>query len=355
MTERPTLLARLAGKLSNHPETVATEALGHILSVSEGTREALRGFLKPIGTDLPPIGRVQTEATGDEGERPDLSCRDSEGWERVLVECKFWAGLTENQPVTYLERLPDDRASALLVVSPSRRLETLWQELKRRTGGLELHSENRATEMRWAEVDNNRRLVLTSWRHLLEKLADASGDPGTLNDIRQLQGLAEQQDSEAFLPLRPEQLEPGFPRLMGHLNRLVDRVSSRILQPDQYDWAERKRMQKRWEDGPFQYMAVAGFNTWFGVNFPYWAKYEETPLWFGFQESAWEHEDDIVRKLGSLCDEDHPRYKSEEGIIPIHLKVGVEYDEVVDDVVRQLADIARLLQAPVPKEPRADS
>src|SRR5207249_4737659 len=36
--------------------------------------------------------------------RPDM-CRFDGGAPRVLIENKFWAGLTENQPVEYLRRL----------------------------------------------------------------------------------------------------------------------------------------------------------------------------------------------------------------------------------------------------------
>lgn len=46
--------------------------------------------------------------------------------ERLLVELKFWAGLTDNQPVAYLKKLPTDCHSALLEVAPARRIESLW-------------------------------------------------------------------------------------------------------------------------------------------------------------------------------------------------------------------------------------
>lgn len=117
MTTRPTLLAHLAAKLSHQPETVATEALGHILHGSEAGTNALREFLQSAGVDVGRINTVSTEVTGDGGERPDLACMDGNGTERVLVEAKFWAGLTTNQPTTYLDRLPEtDRQPCSLLL-----------------------------------------------------------------------------------------------------------------------------------------------------------------------------------------------------------------------------------------------
>ena len=342
MTTRPTLLAHLASKLSHQPETVATEALGHILRGSEAARNALQEFLQSAGVDVGRINTAWTEVTGDDGERPDLACMDGNGRERVLLEVKFWAGLTANQPATYLDRLPDDRPSALLVVAPSIRLETLWPELKARAGEFPMGNEGSATEVRWVSAGDNRHLILTSWTSLLRRLEGAADDEQARSDIRQLQGLADQQDSEEFLPLRAEQLSPEIPRLILNLSRLVDEVSSRIFATD---WARRDRMQKRWDEGPYQYMMVAGLSTWFGVNYGHWKNYETTPLWFGFNSSAWEHEEQILLSLEPIRHKTPPQYLEDEGIIPIHLPTATEYEKVVDDVVGQLAYVAELLKS----------
>ena len=96
--DEQTLLAHLSGKFSHQPELVATEALGHILSSSEPSREALRGILQANGLDIGTISSIQTEVIGDEGERPDLVCSDRAGEERLLIEAKFWAGLPSTNP-----------------------------------------------------------------------------------------------------------------------------------------------------------------------------------------------------------------------------------------------------------------
>ena len=351
MTEKLTLLAQLSKKLSHHPELVATEALGHILAGSEPAREALRAFLQANGPDIGTIATVRTEATGDDRERPDLACSDQEGKEHLLIEAKFWAGLTDNQPVTYLRRLGDERASALLVVAPSQRFETLWPELTRRvseTDDIDWADGGKDAEVRWASIGKHRLLMLTSWRLLLGSLAtrtSAAGDVQTTNDIQQLQGLADLQGSEAFLPLRREQLGPEFPRLYGHLIRLVDDATDRAYETD---WAAKRGMLRTWVSGGLhQYMKLGGFYSWFGLRYDLWARYRDTPLWFGFQDDVFsKHERDLRSKLAPLQRMNPPKFIDSEQAIPITLLTGAEYSAVLDDVVNQLKDIADLLQSP---------
>ena len=70
---------------------------------------------------------------GTKGERLDLVAYDAGGSERVLIEAKFWAGLTDNQPNTYLARLlRAGEPAVLLFVAPEQRLVTVWTEIRGR-------------------------------------------------------------------------------------------------------------------------------------------------------------------------------------------------------------------------------
>ena len=133
-SEHDTLLAHLASKLFDRHEDIAVEALGYIFK-SNQARRVLEEMLRARGADVGSIEEVQTQVIGTEGERPDLAGLDRDNQERVLIEAKFWAGLTDNQPVAYLERLPANTPSALLFVAPASKLEPLWDELCQRAGG----------------------------------------------------------------------------------------------------------------------------------------------------------------------------------------------------------------------------
>ena len=98
MTNNNSLLAHLAWKLTNQTETLATEALGYILSHSVAARQALQETVGTGDTPVGPIARVGTEVRGEKDERLDLVGFDEQGVERVLIEVKFWAGLTPNPP-----------------------------------------------------------------------------------------------------------------------------------------------------------------------------------------------------------------------------------------------------------------
>lgn len=345
MTARPTVLARLAWKFSHQPETVATEALGHILSESEAARNALGGFLRTHGADIGSVSRVETEVIGEEGEIPDLACRDQDSQERLLIELKFWAGLTDNQPVTYLKRLGKNKPSALLVVAPSLRIEPLWPELKRRVRQemeVEPVEEETAREVRLAMVGTGRRLMLASWPVLLETLesrARASRDVQAVEDIRQLVGLAELQDRDAFLPLRPEHLDPEIARLIPNLRRLVRDVSERVLGTD---WADGHGYAFAQAGGLYRFMSLGGCPVWFGLKYPLWSRFESSPLWVGFQQRA--RDQNVPRRLQERWGEKAPYSLSAEDVVPIYVPTGSEYHEVLDEVVKQLQRLAGLLQ-----------
>ena len=79
------------------------------MSNSPAARRALADTLKDGGIEVGPIDRVETWEIGKEGEIPDLVCFDDKGEKQVLIEAKFWADLTKNQPNQYLKQLLEDR------------------------------------------------------------------------------------------------------------------------------------------------------------------------------------------------------------------------------------------------------
>lgn len=129
-----TVLSHIVRKrFSAEYENVATEALAFIVQSSEAAKRGLMKLFHGIAPDLPSL---QFRTQQNEGSaRPDM-CGLSDGIPRVFIENKFWAGLTENQPVTYLGILSKyDKPCILLVVVPEARQETMWRELLRRLTG----------------------------------------------------------------------------------------------------------------------------------------------------------------------------------------------------------------------------
>lgn len=348
---RPTLLAKLAPLFGAQTENLAVEALGHILSGSEALREVLATVVRAGGADVGPIARVATQAALDGGERPDLVGFDADGTGRVLVEAKFWAGLTDNQPVGYLDRLGNacgSGPSALLFVAPEARMESLWSELRRLIEaskcGLRFDQSKRKSAIRSADVGADRWLMLVSWKYLLGGMEVQAGDAHTKMDIQQLRGLAERQDEEAFLPLRREEFAPEIPRRLRGLRRLVDDATDRARAKGLLDTEKLNVTSKPWGYG--RYVRIAGQTAWFGVHVHLWARRGSTPLWLWF----W---DDGLDVLESLHGTTPPKPGKHDRFVPTYLPVGEEREAVLDAIVERLAEVADRI-SPEPQPPASE-
>ena len=344
--KQQTLLAHLAlqKKFSDKYENIAVEALGHILSTSPAAVRALEDVLQTGGAAIGEIARVETQASGEEGTRPDLAGRDTEGVERVLIEAKFGAGLTENQPVTYLERLPENQSSVLLFVAPAERLESLWTELCRLVAEAEIVLSS--GPLRSATTSGKRRLMLISWTDLLDRMApraSTSRESHTESDIHQLRGLAEQMDKEVFLPLRPEELGPEFPCRLRSLEQLVDNVIERLEQKELA--AKVKGGASRSNTAYGERLQLSGAGAWFGIDHWKWAEVRDTtPLWLHFN-AAWHSVQpfseirECLQPLGPELFEDG----DDVLVVPIYPPVSVEYDAVLNAVVARIKEVAELI------------
>ena len=339
------LLAYLAYKFGGQTETIATEALGYILSRSEAARNALRDMIGIGGVDVGRIARAQTEVIGKKMERVDLSAYNDAGEERVLIEAKFWAGLTGNQPAVYLERLPNDgEPAALLFVAPAARLETLWPHLQGRAKGkgFALGGGSETGDLRTAAVAGSSRfLMLTSWRALLGAMASRAsvdGDSSAERCILELNGLCEQQDTVAFLPIREGEFGPEFPRRLHDLRRLVDEATDRARSHGVVN-TEGLNVTPRVE-GYGRYLRVGSkakgvwAQAWLGVDYPRWLGMEGYPLWLNFIDSKDMAIEDVQAKIG---------YRHIQVVLP----VGEEYDRVIEEAAEQLEWLAGRLSGEV--------
>ena len=346
-----TLVSHLAAKFAAHEENWATEALGYILGRSEHAREAVRVLLGELGITVPSSLLYQNQVTGDDSARPDLVGLD-DGKQRLVIEAKFWAGLTDHQPVTYLGRLPHD-GGALLFVVPAARLELVWAELQRRCAAAGITMADGPTALtgtRTARSPDGRSLAIVSWRALLAPLGfrlETADDRGAKEDVAQLRGLCDRMDAVAFLPVTSEDLTSHRYRRVVEFGEIVDEVTTRLVSQGV---AKTKGTRSAGANGYYgRYLILRGFPVFLICDIRKWMKYASTPLWLSVYGPRWRQSDRqaVRRVLAGLETTTPPRmFIAADGFPTVALLVptGVERAAVVDRVVEQVLEVGALIE-----------
>ena len=335
MSSQDTLLAHLVPKLTSQVEDAATEALAFILNKSEDCRGALVELLKKAGLTLKALDRFSTQVTYEDGSIPDLVGYDKEGDGRLLVEVKFWAGLTDRQPNAYLANLPSDGPAGLLFIVPGVRLGWLWSEVKERAteGNYELGAIFKSGPLRSVALEGlDHHMLMTSWSHLLDVLLQKvpADDSDTRFEISQLRGLADNMDADAFLPLQDGELDSAVPRRMLGLMRLVDET---VKETKAHVSVSNQRSLVPKGGGYGYSFYLNGKKVWFGILLRKWARYGTTPLWvWPFEQTA---RNRLYNQHRKSPDGDH---------FPVDLSIGADYDAVLKQTVSQLEKMGRILK-----------
>jgi hypothetical protein len=347
---KSSLFGHLALNFATHPENLATEALAYILNQSRVARDALNRFCESTGAEIPADLFFQTQVADGDGAIPDLVGASPDNSQAVIIEAKFWAGLTGHQPVTYLNRKP----ALLLFLAPAKRLSTLWPELLLRCtqAGFSRQSVRQVQgELLVVQLTETQFMAATSWRRLLGVLIEAlasSGDQETVGDAHQLQGLCNQMDAEAFLPLRSEELSPAIATRLLQLNDVVNETTEELVRQGRVSIGGYRATPTY--EGFVRYMRLDEFGLALQVNAAYWSTTRETPLWLSIKgipaTGNWIFSPEAQQRLASLERESPPRLirKADELLVPLTLPLGVEKDKVLKSVIEQLGEVEKLLK-----------
>lgn len=343
------LLGAVAPLFTAQLENVATESLRYILGDSDGARNSFAEFLsKETGLALTESLSWRSQVAGDDKSRPDLVGTDKAGQTRVIIEAKFWADLTPNQPGTYLKRLQtEEKPGAVVVVGPERRMETLWAALKEASAGLGLRNEQKTSTGSFsADVLGQHRLSLVSWNAVIGKLtgdAERTGAAKVIADLGQLHGLIALVDEKAFLPIRAEELSDRLPR------RVLQYIDIAAMAVDVLvgDPGLGLKKGKATAGGNGVTFGVGGsLRGSLGVYFLMWAEKGWTPLWLQLYAPTGRLPKEVFEILRPL--EGDPRREIVDvywgPAIPILLPTGVERSVVVNVVVEQVQKVVELLR-----------
>ena len=349
MPNKRTLFGALSSRFAPQTENLATEALDFVLE-SRVAAGALLDFLAQTGASaIRQIVAFETQTGSQDGGTPDLIGYDSSSTPRIIIENKFWAGLTENQPVTYFERfVPDD--GLLLFIVPGKRQQVIWAELlyRMRSAGVAL-DEPHVGELIFARAPRGRVLAVTSWSTVLNVMntaLDAVNERDDVANLDQLRGLCEEMDAQAFLPLRADELTDQSTALrMINFANLVRNISDAACSGGIADRNNLKPAHS-W-DATGRYLRIGGYGCWFGIKLDLWRRYGITPIWISVEGNTDFNKAAVVQpKLRSWAVETPPRaiIEKEAAHVPIRLPHGVEEAGVRESALAQLRDLDRVLR-----------
>ena len=351
------VLAHLAASMG---EPGATQALAYILNQQPGVVQAFVNLLGTAGIGFQPRPRVESER-GDDGKhilgRPDMKIYDAENEAqdrkpRVLVENKFWAGLTDAQPVGYLEMLREDVSSGLLFIMPKDRVEQMWDVLKTRCqeAGLPLGQASPKTDrVRWVPI-GTKTMLITDWHNVLDTLHGAGDGPDIRNDIHQFRRLVEELENiEAFPALRSAEVtNADMARRITNYIDLLQPIRKGLAKsaiaygPASTSFASRSfHHELTWDN---QYGRKVGARL--AISFRLWRRFGGiSPLWLQINPDTHSHPSKIFEDLKDRLEEEGMYVYSGKynKYIAIRLKLGVERESVIEDAVEQILRVVRRL------------
>lgn len=338
-------------RFSNANEDVATEALAYILSRSKSAQTGFMKMIRGLVPEMPQLAFYTQYA--HEQIRPDMVGRDDDN-PRVFIENKFWAGLTENQPIAYLKYLAQAQETcALLMIVPDAREQSVWRELCRRLETDKLSYVKIAPPAGLSEACKTEIgpfLALTSWRKVLAALeVEMSDDPDAKNDLNQLRSLCESADNQAFLPLSASALtNQETPSFLLQLMSLVQALKEASIS-QQILTTKGLQPQSSWERmGQYaKFVDTENLGIWFGVHFQLWLEFGDTPLWVVFTSSeTFGRAKEIRHFLESWASKSgiFSCFRNDNLNIALQIKPNEELNYVIKDILLQLKQIQTELQ-----------
>lgn len=345
------LLGQFYSRIKGSQEDIASEGLAYILQRSKSARLGINRIIKSdCNLDFDDLSYV-TQNIGEKLERPDISGYDNNGEEVLILEAKFWASLTENQPISYLMRLRKN--SALIFICPTLRVRPVFDELLKRVIAKQLNckinSDNHSIVF-----ENNVHLTVKTWNEILQTVKThlvQDNEQLLISDIDQIIGLCDTIDSNAFLPIQSDDLSPKYAKRINSYYDLVDKVVDELKKRGLAETSRLNATPQRY--GYTRYFRISKFGVALNLNFDLWAKYADTPFWINIKDdlvsdkTKWimteqlrRHCRTVATKLNIAVCETNSREKLFE-LTPLTDKTE---DVVVDDLANQITNLITAIE-----------
>ena len=335
------LLGQFYNKIRGSQEDIASEGLVYILKQSLESRMVINQIVKTNTnlnfSDL----SFQTQNVGKELERPDISGKDDTGKEVLLIEAKFWASLTNNQPNGYLKRLKEN--TVLIFLVPSLRKRTVFEEVKGRVfeynQDLEIDLEN----LKILIKSTNQHILIRSWNDVLSSIKskiEKTNNINLLSDLNQIIGLCEIVDKNSFHPLVDEDLSPKIPKNINSYYEIVDKVVDELkIRNNEISTKGLVKTPQRY--GYHRYFKSDSFGMNFALKLDLWEKNADTPFWLAISSiegKQWTITDRLTKSINSVSIKYNLTFVEDSNYDGYFLSIRPTLFETEDVVIRNLAE-----------------
>ena len=290
------LLAHLYPYIRGSQEDIATYSLQYLLSQSKELNKAFtKRVIEILHVDTTEALQYVCQVTGksEEKERPDMAGLSLDGKEEILLEMKFYATLTANQPLTYLDRLHDAGGKGLLFVCPAVRKTNLWAKLK------ELCEERDIEEIDDVCITvDGISLGIITWNEIIELLKNVASSVALdlIADIKQLEGYCNQLDSEAFIPFSAEDISAEMASKGERYYQVIDEVIELLCADKNYQTSKKGLKATGYRKGYTRSLYIDDKTLTLNYDRDMWKNPEcvETPFWIAIRDKDWDQDEKMI-------------------------------------------------------------
>ena len=341
------LLGQFYTRIKGSQEDIASEGVVYVLQRSFVARQALNKIIQAdSGLVFEDINYL-AQSVGDNLERPDISGIDKNGKEVIILEAKFWASLTDNQPVEYLRRLGDN--SVLMFIVPTLRVRPVFNELQMRltNAGISFVPDNANHSF---NIGRNQKLIVKTWKQILDTIRlhlVQANEHTLLSDIDQIIGFCEIIDNNAFQPYQSEDFSPSIAKKINSYYDLADKVIDELKKRGIADTANLNATPQKY--GYTRYFRMGTMGLSLNLRFDFWEKSQimETPFWLLLKDDTstgkyWKQTEPFKVKIKNAAIKNsiipYERNK-EELFIPVLPLTDKTEDIVINNIANQIVKL----------------
>lgn len=311
------LLSHIAGSFISQYENVANSSISYLLNTYPAARVTLG---KILNINEIPIRYVTELGAGKNG-RPDVTGINERGDKLIIIEGKFWANLTSNQPLNYIKELSEN--GKILFLAPVKRQDSLNLELENRL--IDSNTPNLVKVMSWAKFID-----------AIENENAKNPDFSLTSDLTQLKALCNRMDVEGMPPLSASDLDPMNGRIAYQLADLLDECRELLSQWPETDFKGLRAAG--WKLGYGFYFRARGFGCMLSFSSLLWFTTKSaTPYWLNIGDQNFKRSEIILNALAHW-DPENTYADQPNAAYAIRLHPGMDRRATVEYIVKSVKE-----------------